>query len=98
MRSHFQATTEVAEPGYMSSSPFGVSVEVSNILEGTEEFRSLGAERRECLFPREKTLAHFPLYSEGNCYLECVWEEARRECGCVPWFLTRHFPGTYSKH
>ncbi len=71
-----------------------IPVQLTYILEGTEEFRNLAPERRNCYFPNEKILNYFPIYSEGNCYLECVWEVASERCGCVPWFLSKLFPGS----
>ena len=58
----------------------------------TNDFKSMGIERRNCLFPDEKELDFFPEYSEANCALECAWKRARMECNCVPWFLKRLFP------
>ena len=41
--------------------------------------------KRQCLYPEERALEHFPSYSEPNCVLECAWAGAREGCGCVPW-------------
>jgi hypothetical protein len=49
--------------------------------------------RRKCLREDEKTLRFFPVYTEANCILECAWNVAGNNCGCVPWFLKRYYPG-----
>ncbi len=66
------------------------------ILEGTGEFRALSPQKRNCLYPDEKELKHFPLYSEPNCVLECSWSYAVRTCACAPWFLHSHYPGVHT--
>lgn len=48
--------------------------------------------RRGCYFWYEKELNFFPIYSEENCIVECGWQSAAVECGCVPWYLNEHFP------
>ena len=61
-------------------------------MKTTSDFKGMGIERRNCLFPGEKELDFFPQYSEANCALECAWKRARTECNCVPWFLKTLFP------
>ncbi len=48
--------------------------------------------KRNCLYPDEKELNHFPAYSEPNCVLECAWRHAALKCSCAPWFLREHHP------
>ncbi len=61
-------------------------------MEGTTEFKAMGPMKRNCLYPEEKELTHFPIYSEPNCVLECAWNYAAKKCNCAPWFLYSHFP------
>ena len=64
-----------------------VKVKLDYIAEGTAEFRAMDPGKRNCLYPDERALDHFDVYSEPNCVLQCAWDHARRECGCEPWFL-----------
>ena len=68
-----------------------VKVKLDYIAEGTDEFRAMAPDKRGCLYPDEMTLHHFDTYSESNCKLQCSWERAAQQCGCVPWFLMDMF-------
>ncbi len=61
-------------------------------MEGTNEFRAMAPQKRNCFYPEEKQLKHFPAYSEPNCVLECAWYYAANKCECTPWFLHLHHP------
>lgn len=41
---------------------------------------------RQCLFPHEKRLLHFPDYNLKNCLSECEIETYARLCDCVPYY------------
>lgn len=69
-----------------------VKVKFTSLVKGTDDFKALSPEKRGCYYPHEKKLQYFPVYSEGNCMLECTWEIASAKCKCVPWFLKAHFP------
>ena len=69
-----------------------LTTKVELFLEGTDDFKAMSPEKRNCYYPHEKPLEHFDVYSEANCVLQCAWSEALQECGCVPWFLAHHFP------
>jgi hypothetical protein len=58
----------------------------------TPDIRDMSVTSRQCLFPDERTLKFFPVYSEPNCAVECAWERAKNSCVCVPWFLERYYP------
>ncbi len=62
------------------------------VVEGTDEFRAMAPLKRNCLYPEEEKLKHFPAYSEPNCVLECAWQHAAIKCGCAPFFLHSHHP------
>ena len=67
-------------------------VVLNYISEASPEFRAMQPVKRQCLYPDENHLNHFPAYSEPNCFLECAWNHARENCGCVPWFLKEYYP------
>ncbi len=69
-----------------------LQVELEYITSTTAEFRALSPEKRNCFYKDENQLRLFPSYSETNCFLECSWEYAVRECNCSPWFLLDTFP------
>ena len=60
----------------------------------TEEYKAMSISKRGCLYPEEKDLKWFPVYSEANCFLECAWKRARDTCDCVPWHIIDRFPGS----
>lgn len=63
-----------------------------DIINVTENFRSINPKSRSCLFADELELDHFPVYSFENCLLECTWTFVADKVGCVPWYLKEYFP------
>ena len=48
----------------------------------TQAVRQLAPSVRQCVFQLEKTLKHFPVYSETNCLTECRMDYAIQYCNC----------------
>lgn len=69
-----------------------LNVEIERVLDTTSDFKAMSLDKRRCLYPDERRLKFFPVYSEANCALECAWEATKELCQCVPWYLHRHFP------
>lgn len=69
-----------------------LKVRVTRMSSATKEFRALSRRNRDCFFPDEIEMDHFPTYSKADCILECAWKAALRLCQCVPWFLREFFP------
>ena len=60
------------------------------IPEGTEasdEFKSLDYKKRECFTETDQTrfLSTFKMYSQNNCYYDCLVKLAQEQCNCKPW-------------
>lgn len=73
-----------------------LTVSFSRVANTTAEFMQLSSSQRGCYFEDEVKLDFFPQYSKANCLLECAWNRAKHECGCVPWFLKEHhFPAAW---
>lgn len=69
-------------------------IRIEQYLATTKDFRGMSLSNRKCLYQDEQRLKWFPNYSEGNCILECGWNNAAKTCGCVPWYLKEYFPVT----
>lgn len=39
--------------------------------------------RRQCYFNSERTLRHMKIYTQQNCYLECIANLTLKFCGCA---------------
>lgn len=69
-----------------------IEVDITRVIQTTPEFRSMSLNKRQCLYPDEKELHFFPLYSQSNCIMECAWLFSADQCSCVPWFLKDVLP------
>ncbi len=56
-----------------------------SVLESSPDLMDLPFEKRECLFPTERSLRVLSSYSQSGCLFECLMEQARRTCHCTPW-------------
>ncbi len=63
---------------------------LKHVVSSAHAFQAVPSVARGCLFPQERKLSSGD-YSEGDCFLECTWEIASENCGCVPWFLNTRF-------
>lgn len=43
--------------------------------------------RRHCYFPGERYLRYFKVYSENNCFSECLANSTQAMCGCVLFYM-----------
>ena len=68
-------------------SDFKFSIVVTpRVLDSTEEVRSLLKRERNCKFSDETDdSALFNINSHSGCLFECLWRQAKDECGCIPW-------------
>ncbi|XP_073985653.1 pickpocket 26 isoform X2 [Rhodnius prolixus] len=59
------------------------------IMTTSKGLRSYSPDRRQCYFPSERYLAHFKVYTQRNCELECLTNYTLKKCGCVGLHMPR---------
>ncbi|XP_060526084.1 sodium channel protein Nach-like isoform X2 [Cylas formicarius] len=54
--------------------------------ESSPSVKSLTVRQRKCVFPNERTLKYFKLYTDSNCFMGCLANQTYKHCGCVPYY------------
>jgi amiloride-sensitive sodium channel len=56
----------------------------------SDDIKHYPSERRECLFPSERQLKYFKVYTQQNCQIECKTNFTLEMCGCVDFYMPRN--------
>lgn len=57
------------------------------IISATKNIKSRRITERGCLFPHERSLDTFDMYSFHNCMVECKMLWILELCGCIPFYI-----------
>jgi acid-sensing ion channel, other len=55
-----------------------------NVMSNSDEIRSYPLAQRNCYFSDERRLKYFKHYTQTNCEIDCYFENALQQCGCLP--------------
>lgn len=53
------------------------------VFSAADELRMYRPETRQCFFESERNLKYFRIYTQANCFAECLSNYTLAKCGCV---------------
>lgn len=62
----------------------------------TDNIRALGIKTRGCMFPDERLLRIYHVYTESSCLAECRLDYIFTMCKCQPYFFS--LPGSHTNN
>lgn len=65
----------------------------AKITTTSESLKQYSPGERGCFLPGEKELGIFKIYTQQNCYTECLVKSIIENCKCIPFY----FPSEHSK-
>ena len=71
---------------------FGLSLDVvitPEVVTTDKDLIKFSPEKRFCLFPNEKKLRFFKIYTKRNCEVECLSNYTKKHCDCAPFHFRR---------
>lgn len=71
--------------GMDTSNLLGINPEMTTT---TERLKSVSVRNRKCLFPSERKLKMFQIYTRRSCLMECRQAITLKVCKCVPFDLS----------
>ncbi|BES87540.1 Amiloride-sensitive sodium channel [Nesidiocoris tenuis] len=60
------------------------------VMTTSDGLRPYSPQIRQCFFPSERYLAHFRIYTQRNCEVECLTNFTLARCGCVNLYMPRN--------
>ncbi|KAJ3655397.1 hypothetical protein Zmor_014529 [Zophobas morio] len=59
------------------------------LITTTDRVKAFDADTRGCYLKDEKPLKYFLVYTQSNCFLECVTNFTLNRCGCIDFYMPR---------
>ena len=61
------------------------------VMTTSDALRNYPPERRQCIYPEERHLLYFNMYTQDNCELECFTKYILKQCDCVIFYMPRKY-------